>query len=220
MAGNSETREQSEKPHVHNPRFARQYERLSQSRTERTIMEPLRRELVEQAYGVVLEIGAGTGLNFPFYLPEKVRQVEAIEPDATMLGYARTRREQARVSLNLTRAPAEDIPFPDSVFDCAVATLVFCSVGDPMRGFREIQRVLKPGGKLLLLEHVRAHNRLAAGIQDFLVPLTTRFCGNCHWNRETGQTVKFAGFQIQQERSQGGPFLPMLLLQATSGGAI
>lgn len=216
MAEISRDQKPSETPHIHNPGFARRYERLSQRRVERSFMEPLRRELIEQAHGLVLEIGAGTGLNFPFYVPEKVTGVEAIEPDATMLSYAHTRLSQARVPLHLSQAPAEELPFADSLFDCVLATLVFCSVDDPLRSFQEIQRVLKPGGTLLLLEHVRSHNRFLAGMQDLLVPLTTRFTGNCHWNRKTGQTVREAGFQIQDERRLSGWFLPMLLLQARS----
>ncbi len=200
---------------VHHPRFSRYYERTSQSDEERRLIEPLRRELLALARGVVLEVGAGTGLNFPFYEPGKVTRVEAIEPDAMMLSYARNRLPQARVPLNLTQARAETLPFEDGSFDCAVATLVFCSVGDPLRGLREIRRVLKPGGTLLLLEHVRARGRFAALLQDLIVPLTTRFAGNCHWNRNTGQAVLDAGFEVHEKRSFRAWLLPMLFLQAT-----
>lgn len=200
---------------IDHPRFSTRYERLSQGRGERRFFEPLRREVIEQAHGLVLEIGTGTGLNFPFYLPEKVTRVEAIEPDTTMLSYAQSRLPLARVPLGLTQAAAEALPFADGLFDCAVATLVFCSVNDQARAFQEIQRVLKPGGILLLLEHVRAQGYFAAHLQDLLVPLTTRLAGNCHWNRETGQSVSQAGFQIQQERRLRGWLLPILLLQAT-----
>lgn len=201
-------------PRVHHPRFAAYYERQSQGSSERRFFEPLRRELIEQAHGLVLEVGAGTGLNFSLYLPAQVTQVEAVEPDSTMLSYARNRLPLARVPLRLTQASAEALPFADDSFDCAVATLVFCSVSDPAHGLQEIRRVLKPGGTLLLLEHVRAQGRLAARLQDLLVPLTTRVAGNCHWNRATGLAIRAAGFQILQERRQSGWLLPMLLLQA------
>jgi ubiquinone/menaquinone biosynthesis C-methylase UbiE len=205
----------SDKPHVHHPRFASYYERQSKGSSEQRFFEPLRRELIEQAHGLVLEVGAGNGLNFSLYAPEKVTQVEAIEPESTMLAYARSRLPLARVPLTLTQATAEALPFADDTFDCVVATLVFCSVDDPARGLQEIWRVLKPGGTLLLLEHVRSQNRFASLLQDLIVPLTTRIAGNCHWNRDTGQAVSKAGFQIRQARHLSGWLLPMLLLQAT-----
>ncbi len=199
----------------YHPRFAAFYERLSQGKDEQRFLEPLRRELLAQAHGIVLEVGAGTGLNFALYAPAKVTRVEAIEPDSAMLTYARDRLPLAHVPLTLTQAPAEALPFANEAFDCAVATLVFCSVGDPAHGFQEIRRVLKPGGTLLLLEHVRAKQRFAARLQDLLVPLTKRLAGNCHWNRDTGQTVSVSGFQIRETRQVDGWLLPMLLLQAT-----
>src|SRR5205807_1577374 len=118
----------------------------------RRLSEPLRQELVGQASGVVLEIGAGNGLNFPFYVPERCVHVEAVEPDPTMLDYARGRLKLARVPITLTSASIEALPFSTQTFDSVVVTLVFCSVADPLQGFREIQRVLKPGGILFLLE--------------------------------------------------------------------
>jgi ubiquinone/menaquinone biosynthesis C-methylase UbiE len=201
-------------PPIHHPRFAAQYERLSRTRSERRVMEPLRKEIIEQASGLVLEIGAGTGLNFPFYLPERVERVEAVEPDAAMLRYARERLSTAHVPIELTQAPVEVLPFADGTFDSAVTTLVFCSVADPLRGLQEIKRVLKPGGMLLMVEHVRAQGTIAAHVQDALVPLTTRFAGNCHWNRDTVSTVVNAGFQMQNQHQAGGVLVPIIVVSA------
>ena len=201
-------------PPIHHPRFAAQYERLSRTRSERRVMEPLRKEIIEQASGLVLEIGAGTGLNFPFYLPERVERVEAVEPDAAMLRYARERLSTAHVPIELTQAPVEVLPFADATFDSAMTTLVFCSVADPLRGLQEIKRVLKPGGMLLMVEHVRAQGAIAAHVQDALVPLTTRFAGNCHWNRDTASTVSNAGFQMKNLRQAGGILLPIIVVSA------
>jgi len=178
-------------------------------------MEPLRKEIIEQASGHVLEIGAGTGLNFSFYQPERVERVEAVEPDAAMLRYARERLSAARVPIELTQAPAEALPFADEAFDSVVTTLVFCSVGDPMRGLHEVKRVLKPGGLLLMVEHVRAQGAIAARVQDALVPFTTRFAGNCHWNRDTASTVRRAGFQMKYLRKAGGVLVPIIVMSAT-----
>jgi len=179
------------------------------------LTEPLRRETAGQAYGLVLEVGVGTGLNFPFYVPGQVERVEAVDPDSAMLVYAGRNQEKALVPITLTQASAEALPFADQTFDSAVVTLVFCSVTDPMRGLQEIQRVLKPGGTLLLFEHVRAHGAMAARLQDALVPLTTRLCGNCHWNRDTLQTVKAAGFHITRLRELAGVMHPIIVVQAT-----
>ncbi len=194
--------------------FAAYYERVSRSRAERNFMEPLRKEIAGQASGVVLEIGAGNGLNFAFYDPGLVERVEAIEPDTAMLRYARTRIATTKVPITLTQTPVEVLPFADETFDCVIATLVFCSVSDPAGGLREIRRILKPGGKLLLLEHVRSQGTIAGLIQDILVPVTTRIAGNCHWNRNTERTVAEAGFELEYRRDLGGVLVPMVMLRA------
>jgi ubiquinone/menaquinone biosynthesis C-methylase UbiE len=148
------------------PRFAAFYNWLMDRPLVRRWFDPLRREIIGQAHGVVLEVGAGGGQNFPFYDPARVERVEAVEPDEAMLIEARRRLATAPVPITPTHAPVESLPFPDAHFDSALATLVFCSVGDPEGGLCEIWRVLKPGGTLLLLEHVRAqvkNNHVGAG---------------------------------------------------------
>jgi len=197
--------------------FAAFYERLSRSRSERNFMEPLRKEVIAQAQGVVLEIGAGNGLNFALYNPEQVERVEALEPDSAMLRYARERLNTARVPITLTQAPVEALPFADETFDSAVATLVFCSVTDPMRGLSEIRRVLKPGGILLLIEHVRAKGAFAQQLQNIITPVTKRLAGNCHWNRDTARSVINAGFEIEDKRNISGRVPPMIVLRAKRG---
>ena len=177
-------------------------------------MRPLRKEIIAQAQGVVLEIGAGTGLNFALYNPEQVERVEVVEPDSAMLRYARERLNTARVPITLTQAPVEALPFADKTFDSAVATLVFCSVIDPMRGFSEIRRVLKPGGILLLIEHVRAQGAFAQQLQNIITPVTMRVAGNCHWNRDTERSVINADFEIENRRDAGGGVQRMIVVRA------
>jgi ubiquinone/menaquinone biosynthesis C-methylase UbiE len=196
------------------PRFAAFYTWMTDRALVRRGQERFRRECVGQAEGVVLEIGAGGGQNFLYYDAQRVERVEACEPDETMMDVARRRLAAAPVPITLTRAAVEVLPFPDACFDCVVATLVFCSVRDVERGLGEVRRVLKPGGKLLLLEHVRSQNRVVAWIQDSLVPLTTRALGNCHANRDTQQAVRAADFRLVQVRQMMGGLQPVICLSA------
>ncbi len=179
-------------------------------------MRPLRREVAGLARGVVLEVGAGNGLNFAYYDPARVERVEAIEPDATMLGYARERAASAPAPIHLVQASAERLPFADATFDSAVVTLVFCSVDDPLRGLREVRRVLKPGGALLMVEHVRSRNPMLGAIQTAITPLTRRMLGGCRWNRDTERTVREAGFTIEQRRDLSWSLMPFVVLHAVS----
>jgi ubiquinone/menaquinone biosynthesis C-methylase UbiE len=198
------------------PRFAAFYEWFAGSLQQRRLLDPLREQTAGAASGVVLEVGAGTGLNFSFYQPTHVERVEAIEPDSAMLAHARLAASQAPVPIVLTQASVDVLPFAESTFDSAVVTLVLCSVHDPLQALAEIKRVLKPQGTLLVFEHVRSSQRVLAHLQDALVPVTTRLFGNCHWNRDAASAVERAGFAVTQVQPHPGgvPLLPHLLLQA------
>src|SRR6266568_8212940 len=114
------------------PRFAAFYNRLMGQPLVRRMFDPLRRETVGQAHGLVLEVGVGGGQNFPFYEKSRVGRVEAVEPDEAMLVEAKRSLVDAPVPIRLSRAPVEALPFPDAQFDSVVVTLVFCSVRDPV----------------------------------------------------------------------------------------
>ncbi len=210
------TNERKRPSQIFHPRFASFYEWFARLGQQRRLIDPLREASAGQAYGVVVEVGAGNGLNFSWYDPARVEQVEAVELDSAMLAYALERLSQAAVPITLTQASVEALPWANATFDTAVATLVFCSVSDPVRGLQEIKRVLKPGGTLFLFEHVRSKTSVIAQVQDALVPVTTRLFGNCHWNRDAEQLVEAAGFQVAQVRPVGGglSLMPHLLLAA------
>jgi len=140
--------------------------------------------------GRVLDLGCGTGRNLPLF-PSGARVV-GVDPCRETLGKARRRSP----GVPLVCARAEALPFPDGAFDTVVSGLVFCSVADPARGLGEVRRVLRAGGRLRMLEHVRADGRLAAWLQDRAQPAWTWFTGGCHPNRETEAAVAAAGFAI------------------------
>lgn len=142
------------------------------------------------APGRVLDLGCGTGRNLPLYGPG-VRAV-GLDPCHETLRKARRRSP----CVPLVRGRAEALPFRDGAFDTVVSGLVFCSVGDVPRGLAEVKRVLKPGGALRMLEHVRATSPLAARLQDLTQPAWTWLTGGCHPNRETESAVAAAGFAV------------------------
>jgi len=150
-----------------------------------------RRWLVEGAAGRALDVGCGTGRNLPLY-GAGVRVI-GLDPARDALLAARRRAP----AVPLVQGDAQALPFRDAAFDAVVSGLVFCSVPDPARGLAEVKRVLRPGGALRMLEHVRATGGLKARVQDRWQPLWTRVSGGCHWNRETERSVEAAGFRIE-----------------------
>lgn len=165
-------------------------------------MHRRRHALVADAVGRVLEVGAGTGLNLPHYRDAQV--VIATDPEPAMLWRTRRRAARAQVPVRLVVADVQALPFPDGAFDTVIATCVFCTVPDPEQGFRELHRVLKPGGELRLLEHVRASSPAVAQLQDRLTPTWSRIAGGCCLNRPTLETVQRAGFHLDRLESRFG----------------
>jgi SAM-dependent methyltransferase len=155
---------------------------------EKRGMARLRRELLADARGAVLEIGAGTGLNLPHY-PTGLEQLVLAEPGARMGGRINLDRAPDGVAPRLERAPAEHLPFRDSSFDTVVSTLVLCTVGNPRRAVAEAARVLRPGGRLLFLEHVRADTPWRAAMQRRSVRPWAAFADGCQCDRDTLGTI-------------------------------
>jgi ubiquinone/menaquinone biosynthesis C-methylase UbiE len=155
-------------------------------------LRPVRRRLLAQAKGRVLEIGVGTGANFRWYT--QARELVGIEPDPYMLKRARRRAESTRFPVRVERGVAEALPFAEREFDTVVCTWTLCTVPEPERALAEVRRVLRDGGELLFAEHVRARGRAAAWVQTKLTPLWNRCSGGCHLDRDTGATIRRAGF--------------------------
>ena len=147
--------------------------------------------LVSGARGRTLDVGCGTGRNLPL-APAGVTMI-GLDPSEEVLRRARRRAP----GIPLVRGSAEALPFRTGSFDTVLSALVFCSVPDALRGLEEIRRVLRPGGRLRMLEHVRSDRPWKARFQDRVAPLWLRVSGGCHPNRDTEATVTAAGFEIE-----------------------
>jgi ubiquinone/menaquinone biosynthesis C-methylase UbiE len=167
------------------------------AKSERDCLAAHRRGLLGAAGGDVLEIGAGTGANLPYY-NGAVRTLTITEPETPMARRLQKHIDESKPDAKLLRAPAEDLPFNDGSFDVVVSTLVLCTVDDQPRALREVWRVLRPGGKLLFIEHVRSDDPKLARWQDRLLPLNVRLIHGCHCNRPTLDGIRAAGFEITQ----------------------
>jgi len=143
-----------------------------------------------------LEVGVGTGKNLPYY-PRDVK-VTAVDISPRMLERAQKRASALGLEVELLEMDVQHLAFPDHVFDTIFSTFLFCSVPDPVLGLRELRRVCKPGGKLLLLEHMRPSNLLLGFLFDLLNPLVVRVVG-ANINRRTMENIRRAGWQIRVE---------------------
>jgi SAM-dependent methyltransferase len=156
---------------------------------EKLGMAARRRELLADARGTVLEIGAGTGHNLPHY-PADLDRLVLAEPGARMGNHIDLDRAPEGVAAGLERAPAEELPFADGSFDTVVSTLVLCTVSDPERAMAEVARVLRPGGRLLFLEHVNADPGWRRALQRRSVRAWAAFADGCHCDRPTLKTIE------------------------------
>jgi ubiquinone/menaquinone biosynthesis C-methylase UbiE len=159
-----------------------------------------RQRVLAGARGRVLEVGIGTGLNLEHY-PAGVDLI-GLDISGKMLTRAKHRAASLGRSIHLEQADAEALPHPDGVFDTVTATCVYCSVADPIQGLREIRRVVKANGRVLLLEHVRPRNPVLGMLFDVLTPFTRRFFGP-EINRRTEENVCAAGLDLVRVRRKG-----------------
>jgi ubiquinone/menaquinone biosynthesis C-methylase UbiE len=164
---------------------------------ELTGLRRRRRELLAAAHGRVVEIGAGTGLNLRHY-PDGLDELLLVEPDPAMRRRLARRLRRTKRAAEIVGASAERLPISDHSVDTVVATLVLCTVDDPRSALREIMRVLRPDGKLLFLEHVRAPTlRLARWQQRLHEPWRHFACG-CRCDRATVELIRACGFEFDE----------------------
>ena len=159
-----------------------------------TMIKPIwRKELLADAKGKVLEVGVGTGANLSHYPPGV--EITGIDFSPRMLAYAKEQLVNLSQNIQLEQMDAQHLAFSDHSFDTVVSTCVFCSVPDPIQGLREIHRVLKPTGHLLMIEHMLSDNPVLALALHILNPVTVRISG-ANVNRKTIQNLQSAGFHI------------------------
>jgi ubiquinone/menaquinone biosynthesis C-methylase UbiE len=180
-------------------------------------MRGSRRALLAQASGRVLEIGAGTGLNLAHY-PDRLHELVLVEPEPAMRERLTRRIARAGRQAAVVDAAGEALPFADASFDTVVCTLVLCTVSVPDRALREIARVLRPDGRLLFIEHVRAESQTLAYVQDRLLEPWRRFACGCRCNRATVELMRRCGFQVNARRSCWRA-MPPIVRPLVSGGA-
>jgi SAM-dependent methyltransferase len=160
-------------------------------------LDPYRRRVVPAARGRVLEIGVGSGLNFRFY-PDAATSIVGIDPSAKLLTMARSASVHASPRVELMEASAEALPLEDKSVDTVVSTWTLCSIPDVQRALDEMRRVLRPGGRLLFIEHGEAPESSVARWQHRLTPIWKRLAGGCHLDRPVAALIKNAGFAIDR----------------------
>lgn len=179
---------------------------------DRMIKPDWRKDLISTVSGAVLEVGAGTGANFRYYLPGT--QVTGIDFSKGMLNKAREEvyRLNMKDNIHLIEMDAQKLDFPDHSFDYIVSTCVFCSVPDPLIGLKEIRRVCKPEGKIVMLEHMRSENPALGRFMDLLNPIVVRLWG-ANINRRTLDTIQNAGMAIEKDDRLFGTILHKLVVR-------
>jgi ubiquinone/menaquinone biosynthesis C-methylase UbiE len=158
-------------------------------------LRPYRERTAGAAEGRVLDIGIGSGLNLPFYA-RQAREIFGLDPSPPLLARAQSMAPRTQTPIHLLEGSAERIPLADHTIDTVVMTWTGCSIPEICAALEEMRRVLRPGGRLLFVEHGRAPDPGVARWQDRLDPFWQRFSGGCHLNRKIDDLLSDAGFQI------------------------
>jgi ubiquinone/menaquinone biosynthesis C-methylase UbiE len=198
--------------------FAATYDRGLKA-SEEAGLRQMRTELLAGAGGRVLEIGAGTGVNLDLY-PQTVEELVLVEPDPHMAKRLRARLADSDRRATVVEAPAERLGCEGASFDCAVTTLVLCTVPDPRATLAELTRVLKPGGRLLFIEHVRAEEPNLAKWQDRFEKPWRFLADGCHCNRDTLSTLAGSRFEVEAVERGKTPKAPPIVQPLVRGSAV
>ena len=185
---------------------------------ERAGMRERRRQLLASAHGSVLELGAGTGLNLSHY-PEGLDSLMLTEPERHMAKRLARRRDRLGRTAEIVRAPADALPFDDSSFDTVVSAMVLCTVPDLKAALDEVRRVLRPGGSLLFIEHVRSEDPRLACWQDRLHGAWRSFADGCNANRSTVELLQRGGFTVTVTGRGEWRRMPAIVRPLVSGRA-
>jgi ubiquinone/menaquinone biosynthesis C-methylase UbiE len=167
-----------------------------------------RRKVVPGATGRVLELGMGSGLNLPFYDPQKVTEVDAVEPSGRLRQRAVAAAREAGVKVDIQDGRAEELPYDAGAFDCVVCTFTLCSVQDPAAALGEARRVLKPGGRLIFCEHGLAPDPDVVKWQRRIEPVWKHIAGGCHLTRPVASAIEAAGFDVTRKETMYLPSTP------------
>ena len=183
------------------------------------VIEHQRRLVVPRAFGLVLEIGFGSGLNLPHYDRSSVKQILALEPSAPMRALATPGIVASGMDVRLLDMPGEELPLPDQSVDSIVVTYSLCTIADARAALRQMRRVLRPGGSLLFCEHGAAPDARVRRWQDRLDGLWGHCAGGCHLNREVADMITSAGFRMEWMESAYLPGTPRFAGFNTWGAA-
>ena len=197
--------------------FAALYDRGLRA-TEEGGLRQMRHELLSQANGRTIDLGAGTGVNLDLF-PDAVSELVMAEPDPHMLKQLRA-KVAGRGEVEIVGASAQQLPFADDSFDTAVFALVLCTVPDPAAALREAARVLKPGGKLLFIEHVRAGEAGLAGWQDRFEKPWRFLADGCHCNRDTVAAIEASPLRLERFEQGQLPKAPPIVRPLVFGSAV
>ncbi|MEQ6390247.1 class I SAM-dependent methyltransferase [Bacillaceae bacterium S4-13-58] len=197
-----------------NQKIKKRYNRVSgiYDRMDRMIKSDWRTDLLSRVHGNVLEVGVGTGANLSYY-PLGVN-VTGIDFSKGMLKHAleKLKSVENKDRIKLVEMDAQALDFPDNSFDFVVTTCVFCSVPDPVKGLKELRRVCKPEGRILMLEHMRSENLILGPIMDIANPIVVNLWG-ANINRKTLENINKAGLQIEKNEQLMGTFMRRLVIK-------